>query len=120
MRNVFSAVLLILFALSAPFCSAQENAAPAEVSSAPDETDAAVSVPDPVQGGISAPAAAPSEWQILGSQWKRVGPDLLHQQKDMWLFPVSLAHGHHWKPALALIGTTALLTAIDVARCQVG
>jgi membrane-associated phospholipid phosphatase len=114
MRNVFSAVLLILFALAAPFCSAQENAAPAEVSGAPDGTDPAVSVPDPVPAGISAPAAAPSEWQILGSQWKSVGPDLLHQQKDMWLFPVSLAHGRHWKPALALIGTTALLTAIDV------
>ena len=61
----------------------------------------------------AAPAAAPSEWQILGSQWEKVGPDLLHQQKEMWLFPVSLAHGHHWKPALALIGTTALLTTID-------
>ena len=32
----------------------------------------------------------------------------------MWLFPVSLARGHHWKPALAVIGTTALLTTIDV------
>ena len=115
MSNVFSAVLVILFALAAPFCSAQENAAPAEVSSAPDGTDAGapVPVPDPVQAGISAPAAAPSEWQILGSQWKRVGPDLLHQQKDMWLFPVSLVRGHHWKPALALIGTTALLTTLD-------
>ena len=115
MSKAFSAVLLILFALAAPFCSAQENAAPAEVSSAQDGSDPAATVPEPVQPGISAPApaAAPGEWQILGSQWKRVGPDLLHQQKEMWLFPVSLARGHHWKPALAVIGATALLTTID-------
>ena len=97
MRNVFSAVLLILFALATPFCSAQEDTAPAEVSSTPDQADPvvsvpepAVSVPDPIQPGISAPAAAPSEWRILGSQWERVGPDLLHQQKDMCCFPC------HW------------------------
>jgi membrane-associated phospholipid phosphatase len=113
MSKVLSAVLLILFALAAPFCSAQENAAPAEVSSAPDGSDPAATVPEPVQPGISAPAAAPSEWRILGSQWEKVGPDLVHQQKDMWLFPVSLVRGHHWKPALAVIGTTALLTTID-------
>ena len=120
MSKVLTAVLLTLFALAAPFCSAQENAAPGEGSSAPDASAPAISVPDPAQAGTSgpaagtsAPAAAPSEWHILGSQWKRVAPDLLHQQKPIWLFPVSLAHGHHWKPTLALIGTTALLTAID-------
>jgi len=126
MSKALSATLLILFALAAPFCSAQEIAAPTEVSSATDEgapavpvasatdgTEVAASAPAALQPAITAPAAAPSELQILGSQWKRVGPDLLHQQKEMWLFPVSLAHGHHWKPALALIGTAALLTTLD-------
>jgi len=125
MSKALSAVLLILFALTAPFCWAQENAAPAEVSSAPDGADSAAPVPgpsplvpEPIQPAISAPAAAPSEWHILGSQWKGVGPDLLHQQKEIWLFPWSLAHGHHWKPALAVVGVTALLTTLDVHNAQ--
>lgn len=54
-----------------------------------------------------------SEWHILGSQWKGLAPDLLQDQKRMWLFPVSVVRGHHWKPTLALLGATALLTTID-------
>jgi hypothetical protein len=56
---------------------------------------------------------APSEWRILGSQWEGVVPDLLSQQKRMWLFPYSVARGHHWKPTLALVGATGLLMTVD-------
>jgi PAP2 superfamily len=59
------------------------------------------------------PAPKPSEWRILGSQWKSLGPDLLHDQKSIWLFPVSVVHGHHLLPTLAILGATALLTTID-------
>lgn len=134
MSKTLSAVLLVLFALAAPFCRAQENVAPAEVAGGPDATDSAAPaaapaaaanpvaatadptapVADPIQPAITAPAAAPGELHILGSQWKTVGPDLLRQQKEMWLFPWSVARGHHWKPALAVVGTTVLLTALDV------
>jgi membrane-associated phospholipid phosphatase len=38
---------------------------------------------------------------------------VLHDQKSIWLFPVSVVRGHHWKPALALLGATALLTTVD-------
>ena len=34
-------------------------------------------------------------------------------QKRIWLFPVAPAHGRHWKPALAIIGATAGLVALD-------
>jgi membrane-associated phospholipid phosphatase len=40
-------------------------------------------------------------------------PDLLHDQKQIWLFPVSVAHGHHLKPTLAVVGITAGLLALD-------
>jgi membrane-associated phospholipid phosphatase len=55
----------------------------------------------------------PSEWRILGSQWKGVVPDLLSDEKRIWLFPYSVARGHHWKPALAIIGATGLLMTLD-------
>jgi membrane-associated phospholipid phosphatase len=49
----------------------------------------------------------------MGSQWKGVVPDLLGDQKRIWLFPYSVARGHHWKPTLALIGATGLLMTMD-------
>jgi hypothetical protein len=41
----------------------------------------------------------------------KLGPNVLHDQKDIWLFPVSVARGHHLKPTLILIGITAGLVA---------
>ena len=34
-------------------------------------------------------------------------------QKRIWLYPVAPVHGRHWKPALAIIGVTAALVALD-------
>ena len=31
----------------------------------------------------------------------------------MWLFPVQLAHGHHWLPTISIVGITAGLIAAD-------
>jgi len=67
--------------------------------------------PPPIQS-FAAPRE-PSEWRIIGSQWKSVPSDLLHDQKTIWLFPFSVARGHHLKPTLAILGATALLTTID-------
>jgi len=39
--------------------------------------------------------------------------DFLHDQKDIWLFPVQLAKGHHWLPTLAIVGGTAGLIVAD-------
>jgi membrane-associated phospholipid phosphatase len=39
--------------------------------------------------------------------------DFLHDQKDIWLFPVQLAKGRHWLPTLAIIGGTAGLIVAD-------
>lgn len=45
--------------------------------------------------------------------WKLLPPNILHDQKTIWLFPARLAEGKHWKPALGFVATTAALVALD-------
>lgn len=39
--------------------------------------------------------------------------NFLHDQKDIWMFPLDLAKGHHWLPALFITGGTAVFLATD-------
>jgi len=45
--------------------------------------------------------------------WKNLPTKILHDQKDIWLFPLQLAKGHYWIPSLAVAGGTAGLIAAD-------
>ena len=45
--------------------------------------------------------------------WRTLPKDFLHDQKDIWLFPVQLAKGQHWLPTLAIAGGTAGLVVAD-------
>lgn len=45
--------------------------------------------------------------------WRQLPKNFLHDQKDMWLFPVRAAEGHHWLPTLLVAGGTAALIAMD-------
>ena len=45
--------------------------------------------------------------------WRKLPMNLLHDQKDMWLFPVQLAKGRHWLPVLFVTGGTAAFLATD-------
>lgn len=45
--------------------------------------------------------------------WKKLPFNILHDQKDIWLFPAQLARGRHWLPTLAVVGVTAGLIAVD-------
>jgi len=56
-----------------------------------------------------APSASPSPERSVS--WKKLGPNILHDQKEIWLFPVSVARGRHLKPVLILTGITAGLVA---------
>jgi len=58
----------------------------------------------------NAQPAATSERQI---SWKLLLPNVLHDQKPIWLFPVRAAQGKHIKPALAFVLATAGLVALD-------
>src|SRR5947209_13263749 len=45
--------------------------------------------------------------------WKLLVPNILHDQKDIWLFPGKLGKDHVWVPSLAVAGTTSALLAAD-------
>jgi hypothetical protein len=38
---------------------------------------------------------------------------IVQDQKEIWKFPVKLAHGEHWKPALITLAVTAALVEAD-------
>jgi membrane-associated phospholipid phosphatase len=45
--------------------------------------------------------------------WKNLPVRVLGDQKIIWLFPVHLAQGQHWLPALGTVGVTGGLIAAD-------
>ncbi len=47
------------------------------------------------------------------TSWRGLPGDFLHDQKNIWLFPVQLAKGHYWLPTLAVSGVTAGLIVAD-------
>jgi membrane-associated phospholipid phosphatase len=47
--------------------------------------------------------------------WKRLTPNLVRDQKKVWLFPLSVAQGKNVKPTLAIAGATVGLVALDPA-----
>jgi membrane-associated phospholipid phosphatase len=72
----------------------------------------------------SSSAAAPASFPLPAPSKENPGADrevslrklpmnFLHDQKDMWLFPLELGQGHHWLPALFITGGTAVFIATD-------
>jgi membrane-associated phospholipid phosphatase len=59
----------------------------------------------------SSPAPSPSPSPERSVSWTKLGPNILHDQKEIWLFPLSVARGHHLKPVLFLTVVTAGLVA---------
>jgi membrane-associated phospholipid phosphatase len=45
--------------------------------------------------------------------WRTFPRNFLQDQKDIWLFPLQLAQGRHWLPAVAVTGVTAALIVAD-------
>ena len=43
--------------------------------------------------------------------WKLL--NVLHDQREIWLFPADVVRGKHWKPALGFVAGTAGLVALD-------
>ena len=66
---------------------------------------------DPAQVVGSSAAGEGSSGRSVS--WKLLPQNILHDQKNIWLFPVQLAHGKDWKPTLGLIAGTAALVALD-------
>lgn len=61
-------------------------------------------------------AGEPSEPQQTAERpvsWKRFAPNVLEDQKRIWLFPKNLAEGKHWIPAFGFVFATGALVALD-------
>lgn len=56
------------------------------------------------------PSSAPEERQV---SWKLLVPNIVHDQKPIWLFPVHFLQGEHVKPTLSVTFGTAGLVALD-------
>jgi hypothetical protein len=50
--------------------------------------------------------------------WKRLVPNMARDQKQMWLFPLSVAHGHHLMPTLAFVTATAAFMTVDAHNAK--
>ena len=55
---------------------------------------------------LSVPAQRPVSWKLLI-------PNVVRDQKPVWLFPVKVARGEHLKPTLGFVFATAGLVALD-------
>jgi membrane-associated phospholipid phosphatase len=66
--------------------------------------------PSPVSQPATHVDNSPSDREV---SWRTLPRDFLHDQKAIWLFPVQLAKGRHWVPALAVFGGTAGLIYAD-------
>lgn len=73
-------------------------------------------MPDEQESGTGAsipPKAAASSTYVREGQWRKLPANFLHDQKDMWLFPLRVAEGHCWLPAALVTGATAALIDTD-------
>jgi membrane-associated phospholipid phosphatase len=105
-RQRLRATFLLLFAGAVMQPCMAQDATPRNPTEAPasEQTQPQAQAPLP-----PVPSASPvAERQV---SWIKLMPNVLHDQKDIWLFPVSVARGHHWKPALILTGITVGLVA---------
>lgn len=96
--------LLILAFCAGMLCSIRSWAQAPDTDLPDDPPQAQSPAPPPVD------SKAPEDRVVT---WRSLPRDFLHDQKDIWLFPVRLAQGHHWVPTLAVAGVTTGLVFAD-------
>ncbi len=63
--------------------------------------------------GVNPPKPATNSTYVREGVWRKLPSNFLHDQKDMWLFPLKVAEGHYWLPAALFTGATAALIYTD-------
>jgi membrane-associated phospholipid phosphatase len=108
----------LLFALIAVLAVTRTSAAQDISAFNSDPTGEAV--PATVPASMIPPASGPAITAPVSRitperevSWRLLLPNLLHDQGQIWRFPVSVARGHHLKPVLAIVGITAALAVAD-------
>lgn len=72
---------------------------------------AQLSLPD---GADQTAGAKKSDWSAERQvSWKLLGPNILQDQKRIWLFPRGAVHGKHLLPTTGIVLATAGLVALD-------
>lgn len=72
------------------------------------QTDSAPALPQTTT--TASTSAVPPGRQI---SWKLLVPNVMHDQKPIWLFPKAVAEGKHVKPTIAILSVTGGLIALD-------
>ncbi len=57
--------------------------------------------------------AQPTPSEERPVSWKLIVPNLVEDQKNIWIFPAHVAKGKHLLPTFVVLGTTAALVAAD-------
>jgi PAP2 superfamily protein len=104
-----SILTVSLFCLTG-FAAAQSG--PPAATSAADRGNAPFEQ-DPVESPSGAGSAPSMEAGERSISTKQLFPNILHDQKPIWLFPVHVFEGKHLKPTLALAAATATLIVLD-------
>jgi len=65
---------------------------------------------EPASDPEDQPPAPASEREV---SWKTIVPNILSDQKRIWLFPAKLGQGKNWIPTAAVLGMTAGLVGAD-------
>jgi hypothetical protein len=105
--GVAAALIFLGLAVSPVSSHAQEISLSAAATQAPDTATA-----NPATSSSSSSHAAPDPADLEVS-WRKMPLRVLHDEKDMWLFPVKLAKGKNWLPAAIIIGGTAAFIKED-------
>lgn len=91
--------------------ASEANPAALNADSGTREADSSVPTADP--GIPQTNASGTGATKDPEISWKHMPMRVLEDQKDLWLFPMQLARGKHWVPALAIAGATGVLIATD-------
>jgi membrane-associated phospholipid phosphatase len=85
-------------------CAADDKSYSFDAIRAPQEPGTAASIP---------PKAAVKSDDLREGAWRKLPANFVHDQKDMWLFPLKVAEGHYWLPTVLVIAATAALIYTD-------
>jgi membrane-associated phospholipid phosphatase len=113
-----SIVLLAGFFLALTIVAMAQTASrtdpdPPTPASAPSKEDPAPTLEHPGQSSAEPASSSSEESSAQPISLKTLVPDILHDQKPIWLFPVHVFQGQHLTPTLILGGATAGLIALD-------
>jgi hypothetical protein len=114
LRFFAASFLVIFFFLSfSPVASHAQQIfsvpAPAQELSTAAESTQSASNPSSSRSSTNA-IADPADLEV---SWRKMPARFLHDEKDIWLFPVKLGEGKHWIPTVIVVGATAGFIAGD-------